>query len=168
MKPAVVTDASCLIDLRKGGLLPVLCNLAYRFMVPLPVRQWEVLDFPEWQWRQLDDVGLATYDLTAADVSVALTLQESHPALSAYDCFCMVTALAHPGVLLTGDAQLREVATAAGVRVHGVLWIVDEFDAVDACPRSLLIGALSAWERDTAVFLPRDEVSKRLVRLAES
>ena len=38
MTGVVVNDASCLIDLRKGGLLPVLCNLPYRFVVPLPVR----------------------------------------------------------------------------------------------------------------------------------
>ena len=29
MTYVVVNDASCLIDLRKGGLLPVLCRLPY-------------------------------------------------------------------------------------------------------------------------------------------
>ena len=45
MTCVVVNDASCLIDLGKGGLLAVLCNLPYRFVVPLPVRESEVLDF---------------------------------------------------------------------------------------------------------------------------
>ena len=34
----IVNDASCLIDLRKGGLLGVLGNLSYRLIVPLPIR----------------------------------------------------------------------------------------------------------------------------------
>ena len=45
MTRVVVNDASCLIDLRKGGLLAVLSNLPYRFVVPLPVRESEILDF---------------------------------------------------------------------------------------------------------------------------
>ncbi len=46
MTCVVVNDASCLIDLRKGGLLAVLCKLPYRFVVPLPIREAEVRDFP--------------------------------------------------------------------------------------------------------------------------
>lgn len=133
MTRVVVNDASCLIDLRKGGLLPVLCNLPYRFVVPLPVRESEVLDFSNEQWRQLDD-----------------------------DSLCIVTALAHRGILLTGDALLRRVATDNGLRVHGVLWIIDELDAAGGCVRSLLIQALKTWHDDATVFLPQHEVSNRM------
>ena len=107
MARVIVNDASCLIDLRKGGLLPVLCNLPYRFVVPLPVRESEVLDFSNEQWRQLDDAGVITHDLAPDEVAQALALKQRHPALSAYDSLCIVTALAHRGILLTGDALLR-------------------------------------------------------------
>ena len=43
----IVNDASCLIDLRKGGLIAVLCNLPHRLVVPLPIRASEVLDFDD-------------------------------------------------------------------------------------------------------------------------
>ncbi len=43
MTRVVVNDASCLIDLRKGRLLPMLCRLPYRFVVPLPIRESELL-----------------------------------------------------------------------------------------------------------------------------
>ena len=33
MRHVVVLDASCLIDLRKGGLLPVLASLPYQLVV---------------------------------------------------------------------------------------------------------------------------------------
>ncbi len=36
--PNVILDASCLIDLRKGDLLPVFCDLPFEFVVPLPIR----------------------------------------------------------------------------------------------------------------------------------
>ena len=64
----VVNDASCLIDLRKGGLLGVVCNLPYRFVIPLPVRASEVLDVSEAEWQALDEAGMITHDLTPEEV----------------------------------------------------------------------------------------------------
>ena len=162
----IVNDASCLIDLRKGGLLGVLGNLPYRLIVPLPVRVSEVLDFSDQQWQQLDDDGLITHDLTPSEVSQAFGLKERHRALSANDCFCLVTALANQGILLTGDALLRRVAGEKGLSVHGVLWVIDELAAAGACTASLLVEALRAWESDRTVFLPQHEISKRLDSLA--
>ena len=162
MSCVVVNDASCLIDLRKGGLLAVLCNLPYRFVVPLPIRETEVRDFSTEQWKQLDVAGVVTHDLTPHEVGQALALKERHPGLSANDCFCYVTAVVHSGMLLTGDAELRKIATNNGLRVHGVLWIVDELEAAGGCDKSLLIQALKTWQGDNTVFLPHREVSNRL------
>ena len=166
MTCVLVNDASCLIDLRKGGLLEVFCNLPYRLVVPLPVRASEVLDFADPQWQHLEDHGMITYDLTADEVEQAVVLKERHRALSANDCFCLVTAISARGILLTGDALLRKVATGEGLRVHGVLWIIDELAAAEACATSLLVEALRAWQTDGSVFLPEQEISGRLESLA--
>ena len=166
MKRVIVNDASCLIDLRKGGLLAVLRNLPYRLVVPLPIRETEILDFSNQQWRQLDDGGMITHDLTPDEIAQAIALKERKRSLSANDCFCIITALTHSGILLTGDALLRRVATDNGLRVHGVLWIVDELGKVGGCSRSLLTQALKSWQSDDTVFLPQDEVSNRLQYLA--
>ncbi len=106
MKHAVVNDASCLIDLHKGGLLSVLCRLPYRFVVPLPIRTSEILDFRHQDWQALDSGGMVTYDLTPNEVKAAFAVKKSYPALSANDCFCFVTAQSKDAILLTGDAQL--------------------------------------------------------------
>jgi len=164
----IVSDASCLIDLRKGGLLAVLCDLPYRFVVPLPVRELEVLDFSEQQWQQLDAAGMITYDLAPKEVAQALKVKEHHPALSANDCFCLVSALIHSGILLTGDAQLRKAANNKNLRVHGVLWVVDKLDARRTCPKELLIQALTVWQEDDTVFLPQHEISRRLESLTQT
>ena len=161
----VVNDASCLIDLRKGGLLEVVCDLPYRFVVPLPIRESEILDFSESQWQHLDDAGLITYDLTSIEVREAIALKKHYPALSANDCFCMVTALSHNGILLTGDKLLRRVSAEKGLSVHGVLWVVDQLDSNETCPKSRLIHALEVWQDNDAVFLPEHEIFSRLEQL---
>ncbi len=166
MRRVVVNDASCLIDLRKGGLLEAVCSLPYRLLIPLPVRVLEVRDFTDQEWRHLDDHGLITHDLTPDEVAQAMALRERHRALSANDCLCLVAARALHGILLTGDALLRRVATENRVRVHGVLWVIDELAAAGACPTSLLTKALRAWRDDGTVFLPRREISKRIQSLA--
>ena len=166
MTCVVVNDASCLIDLHKGGLLGALCNLPYRLIIPLPIRASELLDFSAQQWQHLDDRGMITHDLTPTEVAQALALKERHRALSANDCFCLVTALANRGILLTGDALLRKVAASEGLRVHGVLWVIDELAVAGACTTCLLVDALRTWQSDSAVFLPQYEISGRLTSLA--
>ena len=165
MTCVIVNDASCLIDLHKGGLLGVLGNLPYRLIIPLPIRASELLGFSEQQWQRLDDQGMITHDLTSTEVAQALVFKECHRALSANDCFCLVTALANRGILLTGDALLRKVAASEGLRVHGVLWVVDELAVAGACTTGLLVDALQTWQGDSAVFLPRYEITNRLKSL---
>ena len=166
MTCVIVNDASCLIDLRKGGLLGVVCDLPYQFVVPFPVRASEVLDFSEAEWRVLEEAGMITHDLTPEEVGQAFAVKRRHAGLSANDCFCLVTARVYPGILLTGDALLRKVAVANGLRVHGVLWLVDELEAAAVCSRSLLSRALKAWQSDDTVFLPPQEIRGRIEHLA--
>ena len=162
MKPMVVNDASCLIDLRKGGLLSVLCRLPYRIIVPLPIRNSELLDFSDEHWRVLDSSGMVTYDLTADEVTAAFAAKARNPALSANDCFCLVTAQINNAVLLTGDARLVRIARKDGLRVHGVLWVIDQLKERNACNDALLASALNVWRLDATVFLPEDEILGRL------
>lgn len=166
MTCVVVNDASCLIDLKKGELLHVLLRLPYRFIVPLPIREEELLDFTAQEWRMLEVGGLTTYDLPAEEVARVVALKREHSRLSAHDCFALVTTTCHEnGILLTGDNLLRKVATARDVRVHGVLWIIDELRAAEVCEVDLLVSALQIWRADKAVFLPPAEIDKRLRRL---
>ena len=83
--------------------------------------------------------------------------------LSAYDALCLLLAQRRStSVLLTGDKLLRRAAEAAGVRVHGVLWVVDQLQEAGLCGAFRLIAALEAWRADLAVFLPQSEVDRRL------
>lgn len=169
MTCVVVNDASCLIDLKKGQLLHVLLRLPYRFIVPLPIRAEELLDFTAQEWRMLEDGGLATYDLPDEEVAQVVALKREQSRLSANDCFALVTTtLQENGILLTGDNLLRKVATARAVRVHGVLRVIDELHAAKVCEVELLTSALQIWRADEAVFLPVGEIDRRLRHLQGS
>ncbi len=164
MTSVIVNDASCLIDLRKGGLLNVLCELPYKFVVPLPVRA-EVQDLSKHQWQILCDAGMIIYDLNPDEVGQASQIKKRHLGLSINDCFCIVSARSHSGILLTGDALLRKVANQNCLCVHGVLWVIDQLNVTGVCEKSRLVQALNIWQRDETVFLPQDEISARLKSL---
>ena len=167
----IVSDSSCLIDLHKVRLLPVMLRLPHRFIVPPPVRNSEMPDLTDREWRCLEDAGLVAPDPPFEQVVEALALRTEHPALSPADCACLVEARHHDNaVLLTGDRRLRRVAEAAGLCVHGVLWIIDELWRAGVCCATRLIAALERWHDDRAVFLPRSEIESllRLLRFSSS
>ena len=103
----IVSDSSCLIDLHKVRLLPVMLRLPHRFIVPPPVRNSEMPDLTDREWRCLEDAGLVAPDPPFEQVAEALALRTEHPALSSADCACLVEARHRDNsVLLTGDRRL--------------------------------------------------------------
>ncbi len=160
----IVNDASALIDLKKGRLLHVLGDLPYRWVVPVPIREDEVLSFSGQDWQTLEDSNsFEEFDLPSGLVSEAFDLRMERPKLSANDCFCLVTARSiEKSILLTGDKILRTTAELHKVCVHGILWIVDELERLDCCEKSLLIQALEIWYDDPNVRLPPQEINSRL------
>ena len=135
---------------------------------PLFVRAFEVPGFSEAEWQEIDEAGMITQDLTPEEVGQAFAVMRRHAGLSANDCVCLVTAQTYRGILLTGDAMLRKVAAADGLRVHGELRVVDELEAAAVCSRSLLARALKTWQADEALFVPPRETGTRLEHLAKA
>ncbi|WDA39609.1 PIN domain-containing protein [Erythrobacter sp. BLCC-B19] len=166
MSCVIVNDASALIDLKKGELLHVLGALPFRWIVPLPIREEEMLSFSGQDWATLEAAGFEVFDLPPDMVGEAFAVRRAFPRLSANDCFCLVSAIGHgDAVLLTGDGELRSVAEAQRVEVHGVLWIFDHLFASEACDVTVLRRALSIWSTDPAVRLPQREITIRQGRL---
>lgn len=165
MSCIIVNDASALIDLKKGELLHVLGALPFRWIVPLPIREEEMLSFSGQDWATLEAAGFEVFDLPPNLVGEAFSVRRAFPRLSANDCFCLVSAVDHENaVLLTGDGELRAVAEAREVEVHGVLWITDHLFDARVCDAALLRRALTIWDEDPAVRLPRREILSRLRR----
>jgi predicted nucleic acid-binding protein len=162
----IVNDSSCLIDLRKCGLLTTALLLPFRFIVALPLITAELHGFNEADWDDLRARGLDVIDLSPVQVERAIALMRLFPGLSAYDCFSLALAESTDNaMLLTGDQQLRTRAAGLGVEVHGVLWISDEIEMASAMPLADLAKALGRLEADPLVFLPVNEVRIRIERL---
>lgn len=158
----------CLIDLHKGGLLHVLRSLPHHLVVPAPIRYGELLSFTSQEWTLLDKGGMETWDLTSDMLRNASAFHSKYGGLSPYDCACLAMAQRQPhGILLTSDKRLREAAETEKVEAHGILWVIDQLKAANACDDTLLVNALQIWQEDPTVRLPPALIDQRIRRLTQ-
>lgn len=163
----VVSDTSCMIDLRKAGLLEPLLRLPYSFVMPETLFEDEWLCLSHDEKRALRGLGLQVRTLPGRLVERAARHFNMHTRLELNDCFALALAEEiRDCILLTGDSPLRAVAEADGIEVHGVLWAIDEMEVHGVVPQRVLYDALRLFHDDDLVFLPAEELSRRMRRLA--
>ena len=164
-KRIVINDTSCLVDLRKGGLIEPMLALPFRFVVTFNVRVSELLDFGETEWQRLEALGMETIDAPGEQVQEAGNLMVRHRKLSFEDSLNFVVARTNRlSILLTGDRALRTVAENNGIEVHGILWIVEQLLEWRRVERSDLISALERWRADPTVFVPNDLIDNTVAK----
>ena len=163
----VVSDTSCMIDLRKVALLEALLRLPYTFVMPDTLFEDEWLCLADDEKETLLDLGLDVRSLSGELVQRAGGYFNQHARLKLNDCFALTLAEdIGDCVLLTGDGPLRRVAEDNGIEVRGVLWITDELEAHKVESAAVLHAALRMFRDDDLVFLPPDEIVRRMRRLA--
>lgn len=163
----VVSDSSCLIDLRKVSLLDALLSLQFEFLIPDSLFEDELLKFTAAQKKALLHGGLKVIDLPGERVLRAQAVIRQAPRLSVNDGFAFALAESHPGcILLTGDGELRDLATRHQMEVHGVLWAIDEIHRWQIETAKRLLAALKAFSVDPTVRLPKREVSASIKRFS--
>jgi hypothetical protein len=156
----VVSDSSCLIDLRKVSLLDAFLKLPYEILIPNTLFEEELLKFTETQKRAMLRGGLKVIDLPGERVLRAQQMIRVAPQLSAHDGFAFALAESHPGcILLTGDGYLRSLAATHKIEAHGFLWVVDEIHQNRLSTAKILCAALRLLAGDPAVRLPRRELT---------
>lgn len=163
----VVSDSSCLIDLRKVSLLDALLRLPCEFLIPDTLFEDELLKFTAAQKKALIRAGLKVIDLPGERVLRAQALIHQAPRLAVHDGFAFALAESYPGcILLTGDGELRNLATRHNMEVHGVLWVIDEIYRYQIEKPKTLLAALRAFSGDPTVRLPRRELGASLKRFS--
>lgn len=161
----VVSDSSCLIDLRKASLLDALVRLPYELLIPNTLFEDELLKFTAAQKRALISGGLQIVDLPGDRVTRAVEVSREIPRLSIHDGFAFALAEQHAGcVLLSGDGALRTYAAACAIEVRGVLWVIDELQRHKIVPVETILEALALFAADATVRLPAREVSASIRR----
>lgn len=162
----IVNDSSCLIDLRKAGLLHVTLLLPFTFQIALPLIHSELADFNKAEIDDLIKRGLVVVDLLPNTVGRAFIFRSRYSALSFNDCMSMALAESQPGsILLTGDQSLRNQANALGIEVHGVFWISDQLESSGRITFADLLKGLLRLGSDPLVFVPKRELDNRIARL---
>ena len=165
----VISDSSCLIDLRKASLLDAFLRLPYEFLIPDTLFEDELLSFSPTQKKSLVRGGLKVVELPAEGVLRARQIVREFAHLSVHDAFACALAESRPGcILLTGDGPLRVFARRQEIEVHRVLWVIDELRGHKISIAGTLHAAVQVLARDPTVRLPQHEMAEYLKRYAGS
>ena len=161
----VVSDSSCLIDLRKVSLLDAFLRLPYELLIPNTLFEEELLKFTAAEKKALVRGGLKVVDLPGNRVLRAREIARAMPQLSIHDGFAFALAEScHGCILLTGDGALRALATERNMEVHGVLWVIDELHRHAMNTAENLLTALQLLADDPTVRLPHRELAAYIKR----
>src|SRR3990172_546018 len=158
----LVSDTSVVIVLERAGLIEHIFALPYRFVVPDALYENEIKDYGG---ERLLALGLQVRSLTGQQLTEAQRLRSLERRISIHDSYALSLAKAKAAILLAGDAAMRRLAAAEGVRCHGVLWIFDQLEDKQSVSRALLRHALTRLAAHPRCRLPPDEVNLRLTRL---
>ena len=151
----IVSDSSCLIDLRKAALLGAFLQLPYEILIPNTLFEDELLRFTA-EEKALLRRAMKVMDLPGESVVRAQKVARDLPHLSIHDGFAFALAQDNPGcILLTGDGGLRDLAAHHDMTVHGVLWVIDEIHANSLAQVKDILMALRLFADDVTVRLPQ-------------
>ena len=124
----IISDSSCLIDLQKASLLEAFVRLPYDVCVPDVIFESELISFSTQEKNALQELGLRILELPGDGILSVQNLRREKSALSVNDCF-------------------------ACIRVHGILWCIDEIHIAQTATIRQLYDALVMFE--VSVFCRR-------------
>ncbi len=158
-----IKDANILIDLANCDLVETCMRLPYKFVTTeLVLVQLQ----KESQWAAVEPFVTAELICTAtlsADEEYRLAVDPLIGVLGHADMQVLWLAMREHAILLTGDLQLRKEASKLKVRVHGLLWILDEL--IDSQALAAAEGAKRLRLAIAAgAFLPKAECDARFKR----
>jgi len=79
----------------------------------------------DWLEELINVQKLVVNGFSGEEIAAIFEKEKDNFGLSLTDCSAWQWAAKNEGILLTGDAQLRRVATEAGVEVHGSIWLLE-------------------------------------------
>lgn len=160
----IVSDSSCLIDLRKASLLEAFVRLPYEILIPNTLFEDELVKFTA-EERAILTGGLKVMDLPGESVVRAQGVVRERPGLSIHDGFAFALAESCPGcILLSGDSGLRDLAEEHNIKVHGVLWVIDEVQGNGLAAVDVILQGLHLLAADPTVRLPRGSLGSHIKR----
>jgi predicted nucleic acid-binding protein len=158
----IISDTSCLIDLKKASLIWAFLQIPYEIVIPDVLFEEELLSFTQDDKTLLRE-GLKILSLSGKKIIRVQSVARSNPKLTINDCFAFVLAESiQNSILLTGDGGLRALATISKIEVHGLLWALDEMYNSSIIAPDVIYKALLEFDADRKVRLPSKEVKRSL------
>ena len=155
--PFCILDASVAIDLLHGDIVLEFDALSLNVGIP-DVILAEVIEE-----KELAGLAFEIVEFTGEQILKAARLKENTNQVSMPDLFALIAVREMGDMLLTGDAELREMAEAEGIQVHGALWVLDEL-----VHERILVPLRAARALrdilDGGSFLPEGECERRFKR----
>lgn len=157
----LVSDTSVLVDLERGALLDSCFCLPYEFAVPDLLYRRELAEFGG---AELVARGLRVEELTSEELTVAQNVRRANRKLSLLDAFAYSLAAGRHWTLLAGDGELRALARAERMPIHGVLWVLDQLFDGKVVEVAALVTGFEAIAAHPRCRLPRSDIQNRLER----
>lgn len=157
----LVSDTSVVIDLERAQLIERIFALPYRFVVPDALYEKELRGYGG---EKLVALGLEVRSLNGEQVLEAQRLRAIERKISIHDSFALSLAKAEAAILLAGDAAMRRLAEAEGLRCHGVLRVFDQLEHRRVVPAVELHEGLTRLAAHPRCRLPPEEVKARIAR----
>jgi len=161
MPKVALNDTNILIDFYELGLLDALLEIDLEmhttdFVVAELVNE-EQLD---WLEELINNQKLIVNGFSSEEIAAIFEKENNNFGLSLTDCSAWQWAAKNDGILLTGDAQLRRMATKAGVEVHGSIWLLDELLRQGILTRKQACQAIKKLKGKNR-RLPKKEIEQR-------
>ena len=84
----IVSDTSCIVDLKRVELLAAIFELPFQFVIPAPLLDYELLTLSSLEKQLMMDLGLTVLDLDSSAMKIAYDHNAQNAALSVYDWSC--------------------------------------------------------------------------------
>ena len=161
----VVKDANIIIDLLNIGLVQYCRKLNVEFHTTQHVFR-EIRDTRQKQLRieMILDGGLIVDEFSGKELESFLQMVEAFDEvnnLSDADCSVIILAQRYKCRLLTSDRKLKRQAESCGLKVNGLLWILDSIVEKGVLTGQEMIPYLERY-RETNARAPQNEIEKRI------
>lgn len=167
MNNLIVSDTNIFIDLINGNLLEEFFNLPYKISTNILVLN-EITDKKEFETLSpyITDKKLDVHEIDATEMSSIFDLKNASTTsskLSLQDCSVWLYAKNTNARLLTGDFRLRKAAEKDGIKVSGILYVLDTIEHHKAASAKKLSKSLKQiMSKNKQARLPIDECVKRI------
>ena len=158
----LVSDTSCLIDLRRASLVEAFLGLPYEILLPNTLFEAGLVRFSPAEKEIIVRGGLTVVDLPAKGVLRAQAIVRERPHLSIHDGFVLALAESREECgFVSSDRGLRTLAVASGMEAHGVLWVIDEIRENGLVSAEDLLIVLHAFDDDPTARFPHRKLAVR-------